>query len=190
MNCRQALDEIFALLRDEDVAVFSTGIISREAFSLRDRSANFYMLGSMGMAVSFSLGIALARPRQKVVVIDGDGAAFMNLGGLAMAGFSRARNIVHIVFDNGVYASTGGQRCISSDLDLSAFARSSGYARVKTAKNPSSLHAFLRSVMFTPGPQFLRVMINAAPEKLPGRVNIPASKITGRLQNMLKKRWA
>ena len=188
MNYRQALNEVFSLLKDEDVAVFSTGIISREAFSLRDRPANFYMLGSMGMAVSFSLGIALSLPRQKVVVVDGDGAAFMNLGGLAMAGYSRAKNIVHIVLDNGVYASTGAQRCISSSLDLCAFARASGYARAKTVKNPSSLRVLLRNVAFSSGPQFFRVMIDAAQQELPGRVNIAPVQIAERLENILKKR--
>jgi len=186
MNYRQALNEIIVSLRDKDIAVFSTGRISREAFFLRDRPANFYMLGSMGMAISFSLGIGITYSSRKVIVIDGDGAAFMNLGGLAMAGCSQVKNIIHIVLDNGVYASTGGQSCISSRLDLCAFARAAGYRRVKTAKNRLSLRTFLKSVKSSSGPQFLRVKINREEGIWPDRVTLTPEQIAGRLRSFLQ----
>ncbi len=108
-----------------------------------DRPNNFYMWNSMGMASSIALGLALARPDLRVIVLDGDGSILMNLGSLATEITSGATNLVHIVWDNGGWEITGGQPAGSPfGVDLEAVARGCGFVRTATV---GDLEAF-RSV--------------------------------------------
>ena len=101
-----------------------------------DRPRNFYMWNSMGMASSIALGLALARPDLRVVVLDGDGSILMNLSSLATEITSGATNLVHIIWDNGGWEITGGQPAGSPfGVDLEAVARGCGFVRTATAAN-------------------------------------------------------
>src|SRR6185436_2939180 len=106
--------------------VSTTGKLSRELCELDDRDHarrnRFYMVGSMGCAAGFGLGVARGRPERSVVVLDGDGALLMKLGTLATIGGYAPSNLHHVVFDNASYDSTGGQRTISPTVDLAAMA--------------------------------------------------------------------
>jgi thiamine pyrophosphate-dependent acetolactate synthase large subunit-like protein len=98
-----------------------------------DRPNNFYMWNSMGMASSIALGLAIARPDLRVVVLDGDGSLLMNLGSLATEHSAGVRNLVHVVWDNGGWAITGGQPAGSHfGVDLEAVARGCGFAHTAT----------------------------------------------------------
>lgn len=98
-----------------------------------DRPQNFYMWNSMGMASSIALGLALARPDLRVVVLDGDGSLLMNLGSLATEITSGVANLVHVVWDNGGWEITGGQPAGSPfGVDLEAIARGCGFSRTAT----------------------------------------------------------
>src|SRR5918911_4075542 len=98
-----------------------------------DRPANFYMWNSMGMASSIALGLALARPDLRVVVLDGDGSILMNLGSLATEATSGVTNLVHVVWDNGGWEITGGQPAGSAfGVDLEVVGRGSGLRRTAT----------------------------------------------------------
>jgi thiamine pyrophosphate-dependent acetolactate synthase large subunit-like protein len=98
-----------------------------------DRPRNFYMWNSMGMASSIGLGVAIARPDLRVVVLDGDGSILMNLGSLATEIGSGARNLVHVIWDNGGWEITGGQPAGSPfGVDLEAVARGCGFRRTAT----------------------------------------------------------
>ncbi len=130
MNYREAITTITELL-DDQLVVCANGLISREAFSIRDRTENFYMIGSMGMASSIGLGVALSKPSRKVIILEGDGNLLMNLGSLPMAGSLQLGNLLHIVLDNEVYASTGNQPTISNVIELEEIAKSARYAYVK-----------------------------------------------------------
>ena len=99
MNYTEAITTITELLEDQ-LVICANGLISRETFTIDDRIENFYMIGSMGLASSIGLGIALSKPSRKVVIFDGDGNLLMNLGTLAMVGALQPRNFLHIVFDN------------------------------------------------------------------------------------------
>ena len=91
--------------------------------------ANFYTWGSMGLASSIGLGLALARPDCRVFVLDGDGSLLMNLGSLATIGWTQPARLVVIVWDNGLYATTGGQETATAHgADLEAAARAMGIA--------------------------------------------------------------
>jgi thiamine pyrophosphate-dependent acetolactate synthase large subunit-like protein len=99
-----------------------------------DRPSNFYMWNSMGMASSIALGLALARPDLRVVVLDGDGSILMNLGSLATERASGVTNLVHVIWDNGGWEITGGQPAGSPfGVDLEAVARGCGFDRTATA---------------------------------------------------------
>jgi len=104
--------------------VASLGHPAYDLFAAGDRPQNFYTWGSMGMASSIGLGLALAEPEARVYVVDGDGALLMNLGSLATIGLLRPPNLVVVVMDNGAYATTGGQSSPTSrGADLEAAAR-------------------------------------------------------------------
>ena len=129
MKLATALGAIVPLLRDE-LVVHANGFISRESFNIEDRLGNFYMIGSMGLASSIALGVALNKPERRVVVFDGDGNVLMNLGSLAMISALQPRNFVHVVYDNEAYGSTGNQRTVSGQVPLDEIAREIGRAHV------------------------------------------------------------
>jgi thiamine pyrophosphate-dependent acetolactate synthase large subunit-like protein len=101
-----------------------------------DRPANFYMWNSMGMASSIGLGLALARPDLRVVVLDGDGSILMNLGSLATERAAGVTNLVHVIWDNGGWEITGGQPAGSPfGVDLEAVARGCGFQKTASVDN-------------------------------------------------------
>ena len=105
-----------------------------------DRPRNFYMWNSMGMASSLGLGVALARPDLRVVVLDGDGSILMNLGSLATEVTSGVTNLVHVIWDNGGWEITGGQPAGSPfGVDLEAVARGCGFVRTATVADLETL---------------------------------------------------
>jgi thiamine pyrophosphate-dependent acetolactate synthase large subunit-like protein len=113
-----------------------------------DRAANFYMWNSMGMASSIALGLALARPDLRVVVLDGDGSLLMNLSSLATEITSRASNLVHVVWDNGGWEITGGQPVGSPfGVDLEAVARGCGFARTATVDDLDAFRGVFADAM-------------------------------------------
>ncbi len=127
----------------ETIVIATTGYTGRELYALEDRPGQLYMVGSMGCAASLGLGVALARPDRRVVVLDGDGALLMRLGALAMLGNERPPNLVHVLFDNGMHESTGGQTTLSAGVDFCALASACGYPSVVTASEPDALGAQL-----------------------------------------------
>jgi phosphonopyruvate decarboxylase len=137
------LRAIQAASRDEDVLVATTGYTGRELYANDDRPNQFYMVGSMGCAVSVGLGLAVARPERRIVVLDGDGAALMRLGALATVGYERPVNLVHVLLDNGVHESTGGQATVSRSIDFGGLAAACGYTRVERVTQPAKLAAIL-----------------------------------------------
>ncbi len=111
------------------------GGVGNSTFDLvaHDRPRNFYMWNSMGMASSIALGVALARPDLRVVVLDGDGSILMNLGSLATEITSGVSNLVHVIWDNGGWEITGGQPAGSPfGVDLETVARGCGFLRTAT----------------------------------------------------------
>lgn len=103
----QIFEKIMDQITDE-LVVCTIGQPCQEVFKINDRPANFYMLGSMGMASSIGLGLAMATDN-KVVVLDGDSANVMNMGAFATMGFNAPGNLVHVIVDNEANGSTGFQ---------------------------------------------------------------------------------
>lgn len=128
--------------------VSTTGKTSRELYALREtrgmgHASDFYTVGGMGCASTIGLGIAMklesTEPKRKVCVIDGDGAALMQLGSLATLGHQKPSNLLHVLIDNESYESTGGQPSISPSVDFGAVARGCGYPWVRQVDRMESL---------------------------------------------------
>jgi phosphonopyruvate decarboxylase len=123
----QALARVLELVDERTAIIATTGKCGRELFTLADRRQHLYQVGSMGGASGMGLGVALNTDRP-VVVLDGDGAALMKMGGFATIGAQAPRNLIHVVLDNGVHDSTGGQQTVSASVDFAAVALACGYA--------------------------------------------------------------
>ena len=121
MNRKEAMKIICDGINDE-IIISANGFISRDLFSTLDKDSNFYMIGSMGLASSIGLGIAIKNPRRRIFVFDGDGNILMNLGSLVTIGSIQPRNFIHIIFDNHVHESTGGQPTTSNKIKISNIA--------------------------------------------------------------------
>jgi phosphonopyruvate decarboxylase len=170
--------------------VATTGKLSRELFELDDREhdkANrFYMVGSMGCAAGFGLGIARAQPQRPVLVLDGDGALLMKLGTLATVGDQHAKNFHHVVFDNGAHDTTGGQRTASPNVDFALMALAAGYRRADTVADPAEYQAVLAEHMATEGPTFLRLLVQPGARNELGRPTITPRAVYQRFAQFLQ----
>ncbi len=185
MKYTAALTIITDLLQDQ-LVVCANGLISRKTFTIRNRIENFYMIGSMGLASSIGLGVALNKPSRKVVILDGDGNLLMNLGSLPMIGSLQPRNLLHIVLDNEVYASTGKQPTISNVIELEDLAKSARYAYVKKVTNNEELKKEVVYTLKNDGPSFLLVKISDSSEKIKiGRVSHSPEQIKERFMSAI-----
>ena len=148
---RRVVDALAAL--GDVPIVASLGHPAYDLFAAGDRPANFYTWGSMGLASSIGLGLAMARPDLRVFVLDGDGSLLMNLGSLATIGWVRPANLVVIVWDNQEYGTTGGQQTATAHgADLEAAARALGTAAALTVRTLDALDAAVARARAEPGP--------------------------------------
>ena len=136
-----ALKAIYPEL-EQRIVVTIMGAVASELYILGHRPNFFYLKHAMGLASSMGLGIALAMPEHKVIVLDGDGSLLMNLGTLSTMARYRPGNLLHIVFDNESLLSVGGfPTATSTGTDLAGIARASGVPSVMEANTPESLKA-------------------------------------------------
>ena len=98
--------------------ISANGFMSRDLYETNEKENNFYMIGSMGLASSIGLGVALSNPGKKIHIFDGDGNILMNLGSLVTIGSLKPKNFIHIIFDNKAHESTGGQPTNSKIIEL------------------------------------------------------------------------
>jgi len=173
----RAIEIIIDNLKGDEVIVSTTGKTSRELFELRinkkqSSQTDFYTLGSMGCAASIALGIALEKPKKKIFVFDGDGSVLMKMGALATIGHCLPKNFYHIIFDNGSYESTGGQKTVSDTVDFSKIAKACGYDSARMVVKESELKKSL--INLKKGPAMLVVKVKkgsrknlARPDKTP-----------------------
>ena len=179
MTTREAIQIVARKLRGE-LAVCTTGYTCRDVQAVSDRPGNFYMIGSMGLAASLGLGIALSKPRAKVVVFDGDGAVLMGLGALPAIGALSPSNLVHVVFDNEAFASTGNQPTYSGSVALDRLATAAGYRQVSRAATVEELSKAWDRLQAGAGPVFL--LVKCRPDAGPPaeRVRLEPEAITQR----------
>ncbi|MGI9229492.1 MAG: phosphonopyruvate decarboxylase [Gammaproteobacteria bacterium] len=166
---------------DDCIVIATTGYAGRELFACRDRSNQFYMVGSMGCASSLGLGLALARPDLRVVIIDGDGAALMRMGNIATLGSYGPDNLLHLLLDNGVHDSTGAQATVSSNINFAAIARASGYGMATSGTGLATVQQLFTAEKIN-GPRFAHLKIK--PGTIPDlpRPDVSPQQVLRRMQ--------
>jgi thiamine pyrophosphate-dependent acetolactate synthase large subunit-like protein len=153
--------------RGESLVVTGLGSTTYDVFAAGDSPRTFYLWGAMGGAAMVGLGLALAQPKRRVVVITGDGEMLMGLGALATIGVQRPANLAVVVIDNGLYAETGMQRThTASGVDLAGVARSCGFAHAETVGTPAELDRLARSAYEAPGPFFAAIKVSPQPTSI------------------------
>lgn len=157
MKRQEAITVIMTTIDYQDVVVSTTGLISREIFEKFDSERSIYVPGSMGLASSIGLGLAMVQPTRRVVVIDGDASLLMNLGSIVTIGNKQPTNLLHIVLDNGAYASCSEERSMSDTAHLDTLASNVGYQYVRAVRGQEDLK---RAIMeFRQGPGFILAKI-------------------------------
>ena len=173
-------------LKNKDAVIVSAnGFISRDLFETYDKLSNFYMIGSMGLASSIALGVAIKNPKKKVFVFDGDGNILMNFGSLATIGFLKPKNLIHFVFDNNIHESTGGQPTMSSKIKIEKIAQATNY-KIFTVKTKKDLENILIKIKNLQGPIFILIKVNNT-KKVSKRVEYVPEQIKFRFMNSLEE---
>ena len=174
-----------ALVPGEAAVVATTGKTGRELFTCEDRPQQLYQVGSMGCASAMGLGIALNTQRP-VLVLDGDGAALMKLGTVATVGAHAPGNLIHVVLDNGMHDSTGGQATVSPNVDFAAVAQACGYPRAFRCDSEAGFAHALESA-FTAGPRPVLIHALIAPGSRAGlgRPTIAPRDVARRFRSFL-----
>jgi thiamine pyrophosphate-dependent acetolactate synthase large subunit-like protein len=155
-----------ALLADREnlLVVAGLGSTAWDATAAGDHPLTFPLWGAMGGAVLIGLGLALAQPERRVLVITGDGELLMGLGGLATIGVQRPANLVVVVLDNERYGETGMQATHTAhDVDLAAIARACGFPVTGTVRDAVELEAALPVIRTADGPVFFSIKVRAEP---------------------------
>jgi thiamine pyrophosphate-dependent acetolactate synthase large subunit-like protein len=165
------------------LTIVCNGMIGRELHAHRDRPSQFYMIGSMGLASSIGLGLALVRPERPVVVFDGDGNVLMGLGALASIAAQAPANFYHVVFDNAAHGSTGGQRTISDRVPLEDVALAAGYHHAQRVADPEELNEAVAALCSEPGPAMLLIEVEPGNQPGVGRVELSPAQLTARFRD-------
>jgi thiamine pyrophosphate-dependent acetolactate synthase large subunit-like protein len=139
----------------------------------------------MGMAAAIGLGVALAKPDKKVIVLDGDGNVLMGMGTLATVGALKPKNFVHVVLDNEVYGSSGNQPSYSQAVRLDQVAKASGYAHVERVREREDLVYEFKDMLGKDGPSFLLVKVTEQAEDV-GGVSLEPAHIAQRFKKALE----
>ena len=174
-----------ALVPAEAAVVATTGKTGRELFTLEDRPQQLYQVGSMGCASGMGLGIALntARP---VLVLDGDGAALMKLGTLATIGAHAPGNLIHVLLDNGVHDSTGGQATVSPNVDFAAVAQACGYPSAYRCDTEAGFAQALEAVLVDgPRPALIHALIAPGSVAKLGRPTVSPRDVARRFRSFI-----
>lgn len=187
-----AVARVTDALDPEWLTIVCNGMIGREVFTHADAASRFYMIGSMGLASSIGLGLALVQPARTVVVFDGDGNVLMNLGTLASVAAAAPANFYHVVFDNAAHGSTGDQRTISDRVPLDAVARAAGYRSVVRVGDEDALARALTTFFTAAAPALLLVDVERGNQPGIGRVEPSPPELAARFRRraVLKSRSA
>lgn len=189
MTRNECLRVIFAIASDTPI-VFTTGYTCRDAYALCDKESNFYMVGSMGLAGSIGIGVALSTGLDTIVV-DGDGSLLMNPGNLFLAANLSLNNFIHIVLDNKCYESTGRQMTISGEVDFAHVAILSGYRSGWKVTNLADFEKYIKQAITRKnGPTLIHAVISSDLRSVAPRISIPLRDVSGRFREFLKYKHA
>ncbi len=151
-------------LKREEAVVAGIGNANFDLWACGQRPQNFYMLGSMGLAIPIALGVAIAQPRRHVIALEGDGSLLMQLGCLTTVAMRAPKNLTMIVWDNGIYQITGGQPTSSaSTADLVAISRGAGVANSAWAADEDDFDRLVARALNDGGPSLIVARIDDKP---------------------------
>lgn len=167
--------------------IATTGFTGRELYEIEDRENQLYMVGSMGCALPLGFGIAIAKPNAKIFVLDGDGALLMRTGTMATVGSYHPDNLIHILLDNEVHDSTGGQGTVSGGVSFSAIAKGFGYKVTYSGDNLKEFEESLNLAAQSSGPTFIHFKIQKGTSGKVGRPLITPVQVKERLIQYLNK---
>ncbi len=140
------------ITREIVVGVYSTGA---DWLEVNDRPLNYFSVGAMGLGSSHGLGLAIARPERKVVILDGDGSLLMNLSGLVTVGKMAPKNYLHFVFKNATYEANGGHPIVNQDVDFEGVARAAHFPHTATVSDIAEFEKRLPDWLKQDGPTFV-----------------------------------
>jgi thiamine pyrophosphate-dependent acetolactate synthase large subunit-like protein len=164
MNRFDLTSRLVAKLKHEEAVIGGIGNTNFDLWAAGRRPQNFYMLGSMGLAVPIALGGAVAQPERRFFALEGDGSLLMNLGCLATVAAVAPRNLAIIVWDNGSYQITGQQRAATSGAtDIVGVARAAGIASSAWAADEADFARLVTQTLATDGPHLIAAHIDNAP---------------------------
>ncbi len=187
----QAIEAVLTTVGPRDVVVSTTGMASREVFEYRHRANlghghDFLTVGSMGHASQIALGIALARPDRTVHCLDGDGAALMHLGALAIIGSRGPANLRHVIVNNGAHDSVGGQPTAGLAVDLTAIATACGYRATRSVESLGAIGGAIEALASTPGPTLLEIRVDTGARSDLGRPTATPAENKAELMDFLR----
>ncbi|USG61998.1 phosphonopyruvate decarboxylase [Sneathiella marina] len=177
LSREEGIQRIIDCTSTDDIIVATTGMASRELFEYRahcdqGHQRDFLTVGGMGHTSQIALGISMQKPDRRVICLDGDGAALMHLGSMAIIGSSKCHNFKHIILNNGAHDSVGGQPTVGFTVSLSEIAKSCGYIRSDVVDNAEDLEQSLKEFLSSDGPALLEVKIKTGNRKDLGRPTI------------------
>lgn len=191
MKREEIIRHILAVSQDDPI-ISTTGKASRELFELReqrgeDHRRDFLTVGSMGHSSSITLGAALQMPHKRFWCIDGDGAALMHMGAMAVIGAAHPENFIHVVINNGAHETVGGMPTVAAQIDFCQVARACGYNWVGHADDFDTLDQLLHTAATTSGPCFLEVTCAIGAREDLGRPTISALKCKENFMHFLQE---
>jgi thiamine pyrophosphate-dependent acetolactate synthase large subunit-like protein len=163
-------------LHADEAVIGGIGYTNFDLWAVGHRPQNFYMLGSMGLAVPIALGVALAQPSRRVIALEGDGSILMQLGALATVATLRPANLTIVVMDNGTYQITGGQPTATATVaDIAAIARGAGLTEAAWAADEADFATRIDAALAADGPRLIACRItdakpHATTERDPARI--------------------
>ena len=181
---KEAIEVCLSVIKNKPI-ISANGFISRDLFNASDKKTNFYMIGSMGLASSIGLGIALSKPKKKIYVFDGDGNILMNLGSLATIGKLNPKNFIHIIFDNSIHESTGSQPTNSDVIDIKKIAAACNYSHVYTVSDKNNFLKTIHKIKKLKGPILILVKIQQNKQIKSERIKISPIKIKERFMKSI-----
>ncbi|MCD4793740.1 MAG: phosphonopyruvate decarboxylase [Bacteroidales bacterium] len=173
----EVIKTLLEKLTGEELIVSTTGKTSRELFEARaalnqSHNSDFLTVGSMGHTSQIALGIALSKPKRKIICIDGDGAVLMHMGGMAIIGSQSPQNFLHIVINNGSHESVGGQPTVAFDIDIPTIAKANNYKYAVRVSSNEELEKALIDIDAVPSPALIEVMVKTGSRDDLGRPTI------------------
>jgi thiamine pyrophosphate-dependent acetolactate synthase large subunit-like protein len=164
MNRFTLTQRLVAKLEREEAVVGGIGNTNFDLWAVGQRPQNFYMLGSMGLAIPIALGVAIAQPQRHVVALEGDGSLLMQLGCLTTIAALAQKNLTMVIMDNGLYQITGGQPTPAAGIaDFVAIARGAGIAKAAWAADEEDFDRLFDTALAEGGPTLIAARIDDKP---------------------------